>query len=126
MPRESKRASFRQRRTKSCASHSISASQRDDQRRVCLANAPNLGFALSRYFFHVRMKGGAVIRDRTGIEFPSLLAARRDAGEAVRQTIVEKRAAGEPIEMEAIDISGSDGVPIAVIPFDSECAGRQD
>ena len=120
MPRESKRASFRQRRTKSCASHSISASQRDDQRRVCLANAPNLGFALSRYFFHVRMKGGAVIRDRTGIEFPSLAAARRDAREAVRQTILEKKTAGEPVEMEAIDISGGDAAPLAVIPFEPD------
>jgi hypothetical protein len=85
-----------------------------------LANAPNLGFVLPRYFFHVRMKGGAVIRDRTGIEFPSLAAARRDAREAVRQTILEKKTAGEPVEMEAIDISGGDAAPLAVIPFEPD------
>jgi hypothetical protein len=38
----------------------------------------------------------------------------------VRQTIAEKKAADQSIEMEAIEISGSDGVPLAVIPFDTE------
>jgi hypothetical protein len=48
---------------------------------------------MSRYFFHVLMKADSVVRDRAIIQFRDLAAARADAEEAVRQTIIEKKAA---------------------------------
>ena len=64
---------------------------------------------MSRYFFHVRMKAGSILRDRVGIEFHDLAAARTDAEEAVRQTIIEKKAAGQPIEMDSLQITDRAG-----------------
>jgi hypothetical protein len=77
---------------------------------------------MSRYFFHVRMKAGPVVRDRAGIEFPDLAAARADAEDAVRQTIIEKKAAGQPIEMDSLQITDRAGRTVAVVDFDANLA----
>jgi hypothetical protein len=52
---------------------------------------------MPHYFFSVRLISGPVIPDRIGVEFRNLAAARADAAEAVRQTIAEKKAAGEHV-----------------------------
>ena len=73
---------------------------------------------MPRYFFHVRMKAGPLIRDTVGIEFRNLDAARADAEEAVRQTIIEKKAAAGSIEMDAIEIGDKHGRILAIIDFE--------
>ena len=75
---------------------------------------------MPRYFFHVRMKAGPVVRDRVGIEFRSLARARADAEEAVRQTIIETKTAGELIEMDSLQIADRSGRTLAVTDFDPE------
>ena len=70
---------------------------------------------MPRYYFHVRMTAGSVLRDRVGIEFRDLAAARTDAEEAVRQTIIEKKAAGQPIEMDSLQITDRAGRTLAVV-----------
>ena len=77
---------------------------------------------MPRYFFHVRMKAGSILRDRVGIEFGDLAAARTDAEEAVRQTIIEKKAAGQPIEMDSLQITDRAGRTLAVVDFDANLA----
>jgi hypothetical protein len=72
---------------------------------------------MPRYFFHVRTNQGAVIPDRIGIEFRTLAAAQRDAQEAVRQTIAEKRAAGEAVDFATLEITDRADRILAVIPF---------
>jgi hypothetical protein len=68
------------------------------------------------------MKGGSTIRDRGGIEFPDVASARADAEEAIRQTIIEKKVAGKPIEMDAIEIADRGGRVLAVVDFDPHFA----
>jgi hypothetical protein len=81
---------------------------------------------MPRYFFHARMKAGPIVRDGVGIEFRNLAAAKADAQEAVKQTIVEKNAAGEPIEIEALEIADRRGRTLAVVSFlDSDKPTRQ-
>jgi hypothetical protein len=63
------------------------------------------------------MKAGPVIPDRIGIEFPNLAAARADAVEAVRETIAEKKAAGEDLDFGALEIVDSTGRILSVIEF---------
>ena len=75
---------------------------------------------MPRYFLHVRMNAGPVVRERIGIEFRNLAAARADAEEAVRQTIPEKKAAGEPIEMDSIQIGDRAGRTLAVVCFEAD------
>ena len=77
---------------------------------------------MPRYYFHVRMTAGSVLRDRVGIEFRDLATARADAEEAVRQTIIEKKAAGQPIEMDSLQVTDGAGRTLAVIDFDADLA----
>jgi hypothetical protein len=72
---------------------------------------------MPRYFFHVRLISGPVIPDRIGIEFHDLTAARADAVEAVRQTIAEKKAAGEQHDFAALEIADRDGRILSAIEF---------
>ena len=72
---------------------------------------------MPRYFFHVRLISGPVIPDRIGIEFHDLTAARADAVEAVRQTIAEKKAAGEQHDFAALEIADRSGQILSAIEF---------
>jgi hypothetical protein len=72
---------------------------------------------MPRYFFHVRMKQGPVIPDPTGIEFHDLTAARADAVQAMRQTIAEKKAAGEQHDFAALEIADRTGHILSAIEF---------
>jgi hypothetical protein len=72
---------------------------------------------MPRYFFHVRLISGPVIPDRIGIEFHDLTAARADAVEAVRQTIAEKKAAGEHHDFAALEIADRAGHILSAIEF---------
>jgi len=78
---------------------------------------------MTRYYFHVRTKQGALIRDRIGIEFRTLAAAHADAEDAVRQTIAEKAAAGEDVDFAALEITNRAGRTLAVVPFVDSASG---
>jgi hypothetical protein len=45
-------------------------------------------------------------------------AARPDAEEAIRQTIIEKSVEGKSVEMDAIEIADRAGRVLAVVDFD--------
>jgi hypothetical protein len=72
---------------------------------------------MPRYFFNLCIKQGPAVPDNVGILFPDLAAARADAIEGVQETIAELRAAGEPIEFEAVEIADIVGRTLAVVPF---------
>jgi hypothetical protein len=72
---------------------------------------------MPRYFFHVRLISGPVIPDRIEIEFHDLTAARVDAAEAVRQTIAEKKAAGEHLDLATLEIADHTGRILSAIEF---------
>ena len=72
---------------------------------------------MPRYFFDLRIKTGPVIPDNVGISFPDLAAARADAITGVQETVAELRAAGEPIEFEAVEIADIVGRILATVPF---------
>jgi len=77
---------------------------------------------MPRYFFHLRMTAGPVVHDRVGIEFLDLAAARADAEEAVRQTIIERKIAGQHLDVDALVIADRGGRILAVIDFDPNFA----
>jgi hypothetical protein len=56
------------------------------------------------------------------MEFRDLGTARADAEEAVRQTIIEKKATSEPIEMDSLQITDRAGRTLAVVDFDDDLA----
>jgi hypothetical protein len=75
---------------------------------------------VARYFFHVRMIDEMLIPDRIGIEFRNLGAAKADAAQAVRETIAEKKAAGEPLNFATLEIADRHGRVLTIVQFKSD------
>lgn len=69
-----------------------------------------------RIFFNIR-KRDFLIEDTEGIEFPSHNAAYLEANLSVRELVASMVLKGEPIDGEALEICGDDGVLIRVLPF---------
>ena len=64
------------------------------------------------------MKQGPVARDRVGSS--SAIWPRADAEEAVRQTILEKKSAGERLDAVALEIADRARRILAVVDFGSD------
>lgn len=69
-----------------------------------------------RFFFNIRERD-FLIEDTEGIEFPSLNAAYLEADLSVREMVASMVLKGEPIDGEALEICGDDGVVIREMRF---------
>jgi hypothetical protein len=81
---------------------------------------------MARYFFHVRMTDEMLIPDRIGIEFRNLEAAKADAAQAVRETIAEKKVAGEPLNFASLEIADRRGRVLAILRFTGDEPPRRE
>jgi hypothetical protein len=76
-----------------------------------------MGFAMARYFFHVR-DGDSFSPDVEGQELPSLEAARREAISAHREILGEKLLHGGSLNSRQLQIADESGTVLLTLETD--------
>jgi hypothetical protein len=72
---------------------------------------------MQRYFFTLNFPAEDVI-DPDGAELPNLLAAERDAREAIREIAIQNIKMGRPLTLQSISICDEAGRVLATLPPD--------
>jgi hypothetical protein len=70
------------------------------------------------YYFHIR-DGEQLIRDREGINLPSIVSAQGEAEAAAREILSAKVEAGEIIDGQEFEIQDASGNCVLSVPFRS-------
>jgi hypothetical protein len=72
---------------------------------------------MSRYFFHMREKGGRVHPDDYGVDLPDAEAAFEEALLGARGLMDDAALAGRDVSGQCFDVTDADGHAAFTVPF---------
>lgn len=71
---------------------------------------------MTRFYFHIR-DGEELRKDTTGVELPSVEAAREEALASARDILADEIRHGEALDTRRFEVWDDTGVPHFILPF---------
>ena len=71
---------------------------------------------MTRFYFHIR-DGEELLKDATGVELPSVEAAREEALASARDFLADEIRHGAQLDTRRFEVWDEEGVPHFILPF---------